>query len=37
MNAENVPLYEHFGFAVAGEGTIPGSDVRTWSMSRPAN
>jgi len=37
MNAENVPLYEHFGFVVADEGTIPGSDVRTWNMIRPAN
>ncbi len=37
MNAENVPLYEHFGFVVTGEGTIPGSDVRIWSMIRPAN
>ncbi|HEU4784866.1 MAG TPA: GNAT family N-acetyltransferase, partial [Ktedonobacterales bacterium] len=26
MNGENVPLYEHFGFVVVGEGTIPGSD-----------
>lgn len=34
MNAANVPLYEHFGFAVAGEGTIPDSDVHTWSMIR---
>ncbi len=37
MNPNNVPLYEHFGFVVAGEGIIPRSDVRTWSMIRPAN
>jgi ribosomal protein S18 acetylase RimI-like enzyme len=37
MKSENVALYEHFGFVVAGEGTIPDSNVRTWSMIRPAN
>ena len=31
---KNVALYEHFGFRVAEEGIIPGSDVRSWAMVR---
>jgi ribosomal protein S18 acetylase RimI-like enzyme len=30
----NVALYEHLGFRVAEEGTIPGSDIRSWAMLR---
>jgi ribosomal protein S18 acetylase RimI-like enzyme len=36
MNPENVPLYQRFGFALASEGTIPGSRVGLWGMARPA-
>jgi ribosomal protein S18 acetylase RimI-like enzyme len=32
--AENVTLYEHLGFRVAEEGTIPGSDIKSWAMLR---
>jgi len=31
---QNVPLYEHFGFKVKEEGTIPGSNVYSWAMVR---
>jgi GNAT superfamily N-acetyltransferase len=31
---KNVALYEHFGFRVAEEGLIPGSNVRSWAMVR---
>ncbi len=33
-NPDNVPLYEHFGFEVVEEGTIPDSDVGHWAMLR---
>ena len=36
MNPDNVPLYQKFGFAIAGEGDIPNSNVHVWSMLRPA-
>ena len=29
---KNVSLYSHFGFTVAEEGIIPGSDVYSWAM-----
>jgi len=35
MNPDNVPLYEKFGFAIASEGNIPGSNVCMWGMLRP--
>jgi GNAT superfamily N-acetyltransferase len=31
---KNVTLYQHFGFRVAEEGTIPGSNVYSWAMVR---
>jgi GNAT superfamily N-acetyltransferase len=31
---KNVKLYHHFGFRVAEEGTIPGSNVYSWAMVR---
>ncbi len=30
----NVPIYEHFGFEVLAESTLPGSDLRHWDMVR---
>jgi ribosomal protein S18 acetylase RimI-like enzyme len=36
MNPNNVPLYQKFGFTIAEEGDIPGSNVHTWGMVRPA-
>jgi GNAT superfamily N-acetyltransferase len=32
--AKNVELYKHFGFRVAEEGIIPGSNVYSWAMVR---
>lgn len=31
---KNVALYEHFGFRVAEEGIIPGSNMKSWAMVR---
>jgi len=31
---KNVPFYEYFGFRVVEEGTIPGSNVKSWAMVR---
>ncbi len=31
---KNVALYKHFGFEVADEGIIPGSNIRSWAMLR---
>jgi GNAT superfamily N-acetyltransferase len=31
---KNVSLYQHFGFKVVEEGTIPGSNVKSWAMLR---
>ncbi|MBN1160757.1 MAG: GNAT family N-acetyltransferase [Dehalococcoidales bacterium] len=31
---QNVALYEHLGFRVVEEGTIPGSDIKSWAMLR---
>ncbi len=36
QNPDNVPLYQHFGFEVVEEGTVPDSDVRHWAMMRNA-
>lgn len=33
-NPANVPLYEHFGFRVAEEGRLPGTDRPHWAMLR---
>jgi ribosomal protein S18 acetylase RimI-like enzyme len=33
---KNVALYEHLGFKVVEEGTMPGSEVRSWAMVREA-
>jgi hypothetical protein len=33
---QNVGLYEHFGFAVVHESTIPGSRLTNWAMLRKA-
>lgn len=30
----NVSIYRHLGFEVMEEGTIPGSDIRSWGMLR---
>jgi len=35
MNPNNVSLYQKFGFAIASEGNIPGSNLRMWGMVRP--
>ncbi len=32
----NVSLYEHLGFRVVEEGTVPGSEVKSWAMVREA-
>jgi ribosomal protein S18 acetylase RimI-like enzyme len=37
MNPDNVSLYQKFGFAIAKEGKIPGSNVQVWGMVRPAH
>lgn len=34
QNEENVPVYEHFGFKVVEEDTIPRTDVNHWGMLR---
>ncbi len=34
QNRENVPIYEHYGFRVVEEGTIPGTDIGHWAMLR---
>ncbi len=31
---KNVPLYQNFGFEVADEGTIPGTEISLWNMMR---
>jgi len=33
-NKKNVLMYQHFGFEVAEEGIVPGSEVTNWSMLR---
>ncbi|MED5389523.1 MAG: GNAT family N-acetyltransferase [Pseudomonadota bacterium] len=33
-NANNVSLYQRFGFEVVHEGVMPGTDVRHWAMAR---
>jgi len=33
-NEKNVPIYEHYGFKVVEEDTIPGTDVNHWAMLR---
>jgi ribosomal protein S18 acetylase RimI-like enzyme len=37
MTPGNVPLYEHFGFAVAGSRTFPNTGLTLWGMRRPAS
>ncbi|MEL3948002.1 GNAT family N-acetyltransferase [Streptomyces sp. LNU-CPARS28] len=32
----NIPVYEHFGFAVLGEVELPGGGPALWAMRRPA-
>lgn len=34
-NPDNVPLYEHLGFAVRGHAVMPRSRLPTWVMSKP--
>ncbi len=36
LDEKNVPLYEHFGFRVAEESTIPGTSLTNWAMLREA-
>ena len=36
LEEQNVPLYEHFGFAVAEESTIPETELTNWAMLREA-
>jgi hypothetical protein len=36
MNPNNVSLYQKFGFAIASEGNVPGSNLRMWGMVRPS-
>jgi ribosomal protein S18 acetylase RimI-like enzyme len=33
-NERNVPIYQHFGFKVIDEFTIPGTTIRVWAMLR---
>jgi len=33
---QNVPLYEHFGFRVVDESTVPGTSLTNWAMLREA-
>jgi hypothetical protein len=33
---QNVQLYEHFGFTVVDETTIPGTSLTNWAMLRKA-
>lgn len=33
-NQENVPIYQHYGFRVVEEGTIPNTEVGCWAMLR---
>ncbi|MEW1694120.1 GNAT family N-acetyltransferase [Streptomyces sp. NPDC093249] len=32
---ENLPVYEHFGFVVLGEASLPGGGPALWAMRRP--
>jgi len=34
QNEKNVPIYQHFGFKVVEEATIPGTEIRNWAMLR---
>lgn len=34
IDENNVPLYEHFGFTVVEQSTIPGTDLTNWAMLR---
>ena len=34
QNERNVPIYQHYGFKVVEEGTIPGTNVTHWAMLR---
>lgn len=31
----NVPLYEHFGFVVMEEASVPGTGITVWALRRP--
>lgn len=35
VNGEAVPMYEHFGFRILEESTIPGTDLPAWALLRP--
>jgi len=34
QNQKNVPIYQHYGFKVVEEGTIPGTETGHWAMLR---
>ena len=34
LTEKNVPIYQHFGFKVAEESTIPSTDITIWAMLR---
>ena len=36
-NEKNVSIYQHFGFEVVEEGTIPGTNVTHWGMLRDSD
>lgn len=36
LEEQNVRLYEHFGFVVAEESAIPGTNLTNWAMLREA-
>ncbi len=35
MTPSNVPLYQHFGFAVMEQDRVPGTDLSIWALYRP--
>ena len=35
QNQRNLPIYQHYGFEVVEEGTIPGTETAHWAMLRP--
>ncbi len=34
QNPQNIPMYQHYGFRVVEEGSIPGSETAHWAMLR---
>lgn len=36
LEEDNLPIYEHLGFDVADESTVPGTGLTLWAMLRHA-